>query len=159
MNRLTITIMTLVLILLMMPASATAEIYKYRDADGVLRFTDNLAEVPMSQRQKIEQYQEIKTTTGEAEQTTANDLEKEADLDPAAAERELTSEKEVLDNEYAQLMEMRNSIETAPQPSTPEQIAAHEEKIQDYQIQLKIYEVKQKAFREKVQAYQEAARQ
>ena len=66
-------------------------------------------------------------------------------------------EKGVLDSEYNQLTEMRNSLEAAPQPSTPEEIAAHEKKIKDYNARLKIYEVKQKAFREKVQEYQEGS--
>ena len=153
MNR----IVTMLLILVVLPVLVSAEIYKYRDQNGVLRFTDNLAEVPISQRENMEQYQEIKTTAGAVEQTPADTSGKKPAPDPKAVEKELRDEKEILDNEYGQLMEMRNSLEAAPQPRTTEEIAAHEKKIQDYHIKLKIYEVKQKAFREKVEAYQEAA--
>ena len=146
-------IITLFLVLLVLPMLASAEIYKYRDQNGVLRFTDNLTEVPIDQRENIEQYQEIKTT-GAVGQSTANE---EAVQDPKVIEKELTDEKGVLDNQYSQLMEMRSSIEAAPQPGTPEEIASHEQKIKDYNAQLKIYEVKQKAFREKVAEYQKAA--
>jgi hypothetical protein len=152
-------IITMLLVLLVLPVLVSAEIYKYRDRNGVLRFTDNLTEVPVAQRENIEQYQEIKTTADTAEQTPANVSEKQAAQDPKAVEKELTDEKGVLDNDYSQLMEMRNNLEAAPQPSTPEEIAAHEKKIQDYNIQLKIYEVKQKAFRAKVEAYQKAAKE
>ena len=152
-------IVTVLLILLVLPMLASAEIYKYRDQSGVLRYTDNLAEVPVAQRENIEQYQEIKTTADTAEQAPANTPEKEAVQDARAAEKELTDEKGVLDNEYSQLMEMRNSIEAAPQPSTPEEIAAHKKKIQDYNIQLNIYEVKVKAFREKLEAYKKGDRE
>ena len=147
-------IITLFLVLLVLPMLASAEIYKYRDQNGVLRFTDNLTEVPIDQRENIEQYQEIKTT-GAVGQSTANE---EAVQDPKVIEKELTDEKGVLDNQYSQLMEMRSSIEAAPQPGTPEEIASHEQKIKDYNAQLKIYEVKQKAFREKVAEYQKAAK-
>ena len=149
MNR----IITMLLVLMILPALVSAEIYKYRDQNGVLRFTDNLAEVPVAQRENIEQYQEIKTTADTAEQAPAKISEKEAVQDARAAEKELTDEKGVLDNEYSQLMEMRKSIEAASQPNTPEEIAAHKKKIQDYNIQLNIYEVKLKGFREKLEAY------
>ena len=149
MNR----IITMLLVLMILPALVSAEIYKYRDQNGVLRFTDNLAEVPVAQRENIEQYQEIKTTADTTEQAPANTPEKEAVQDARAAEKELTDEKGALDNEYSQLMEMRNSIEAAPQPGTPEEIAAHKKKIQNYNIQLNIYEVKLKGFREKLEAY------
>jgi len=35
------------------PLSASAEFYRYKDANGVLRFTDNLAEVPDDQKPKV----------------------------------------------------------------------------------------------------------
>jgi len=150
MNR----IVTLFLILFALPMLASAEIYKYRDSNGVLRFTDNLTEVPIAQRKNIEQYKEIKTAPSAAAQSTPNEA---AVQDPKAMEKALTDEKGVLDNEYSQLMKMRSSIEAAPQPNTPEEIAAHEQKIKNYNAQLKLYEVEQKAFREKVAEYQKAA--
>jgi hypothetical protein len=150
MNRL----VTVLLILLVLPVLTSAEIYKYRDKNGVLRFTDNLTEVPVSQRENIEQYREIKAPAGAVEKAPAD---AQPAPDPKAMEKELLSEKEILDNEYQQLMEMRSSIEAAPQPGTPEEIAAHEKKIKNYNAQLKIYEIKQKSFREKVAEYQKAA--
>jgi hypothetical protein len=41
-----------------LPSSVLAEYYQYRDQNGVLRFTDNLADVPEDQRQQIESYTE-----------------------------------------------------------------------------------------------------
>jgi len=143
----------MLLILLVLPVFASAEIYKYRDQNGVLRFTDNLSEVPTAQRENMEQYQEVKTKAETAEQTPANGSEKGAVQDAGAIEKELTDEKGVLDNEYSQLMEMRKSIESAPEPGTPEEMAAHKTKLHEYNSQLKIYEVKVKAFREKLEAY------
>lgn len=40
---------------------AFAEYYRYRDKNGVLRFTDNLAEVPADQRPEMKRYKETKT--------------------------------------------------------------------------------------------------
>ena len=48
----------LFLICMWLPSSALAEYYQYRDQNGVLRFTDNLADVPEDQRQQIKSYTE-----------------------------------------------------------------------------------------------------
>jgi hypothetical protein len=101
----------------------------------------------------VEQYQEIRTTAEAVEQTPAPVSEKDAVQDARSVEKELTHEKEALDHEYSQLMEMRKSIEGAPQPGTSEEMDAHNKEAQDYNIRLKIYEVKLKAFREKLEAY------
>lgn len=142
--------------MMLFPMLGSAEIYKYRDKNGVLRFTDNLTEVPLDQRRNIQQYQEIKTDPATTEQTSA---EEDTGPDPKALETELLSEKEVLDEEYSRLTSVREALESTEQPSTDEEIAAHNKKVQDYNNQLKLYESKQKAFREKLQAYQEASEQ
>ena len=48
----------LFLICMLLPSSVLAEYYQYRDQNGVLRFTDNLADVPEDHRQQIESYTE-----------------------------------------------------------------------------------------------------
>lgn len=146
-------IIIMLMILLALPALASAEIYKYRDQNGILRFTDNLTEVPLAQRKNVDEYQEIKTTEEVAE--PAPDLT--AGQDPHAAEKALLDEKGALDIEYNQLVEMRKSLEAAPQSVTPEEIAAHENKVRDYNARLQVYEVKQKAFRAKVDEYNKAS--
>jgi len=138
----------ILLVLLMLPMFASAEIYKYRDQNGVLRFTDNLTEVPIAQRKNIEHYKEVKTAPATNEAPVQ---------DPKAIEKELTDEKGLLDNEYSQLEEMRNRLEAGTEPGTPEEIAAYKQNVKEYNAQLKIYEVKLKAFREKLEAYQKAA--
>ena len=146
----------MLLILLALPALASAEIYKYRDQNGVLRFTDNLEEVPVAQRENIDRYQEIRTEPDVTQQASDNVSGQAAVQDVQAVEKELLDEKAALDIEYSQLTEMRSGLEAAPQPNTAEEIAAHENKIKDYNARLQIYQGKQKAFREKVQTYQEA---
>ncbi len=48
----------IILILAGLPSLVCAEFYKYRDGNGVLRFTDNLSEVPKDQRTEIKTYKE-----------------------------------------------------------------------------------------------------
>jgi len=49
---------SLCLAVLLFANPALGEFYKYRDSNGVLRFTDNLAEVPLNQRPKAQSYKE-----------------------------------------------------------------------------------------------------
>ena len=149
--------LTMLLVLLALPVLVSAEIYKYRDPNGVLRFTDNLLEVPAAQREKIEKYQEIKTPVATQEQTPAEDSEQAAAPDSKTVERELTDERELLDHEYSQLMETRKRLEAVPQPGTPAETAVYEKEVQDYNIQLKIYEAKLNVFREKLENYRKGA--
>ena len=150
-------IIIMLLILLALPALSSAEIYKYRDKNGILRFTDNLTEVPLAQRENVDEYQEIKTREDVTEPAPDSDTGQAAGQDALAAEKALLDEKGALDIEYNQLVEVRKSLETAPQAGTPEETAAHENKVRDYNARLQIYEVKQKAFRVKVDAYNKAS--
>ena len=49
-------------LLLGLGASAWAEYYKYRDENGAIRFTDDIMQVPVDQRQKIERYKSFEST-------------------------------------------------------------------------------------------------
>ena len=48
----------LFLICMWLPSSVLAEFYQYRDQNGVLRFTDNLADIPEDLREQTESYTE-----------------------------------------------------------------------------------------------------
>ena len=91
-----------------MPSSA--EIYKYRDADGVLRFTDNLQEVPKDQRKQVEQYQEIKTKKEPEAAPVQEKTARPQNDEMAQQAEELKKEKELLDAEYAKLEEDRKLL-------------------------------------------------
>jgi hypothetical protein len=62
----------LFLICMWLPSSALAEYYQYRDQNGVLRFTDNLADVPEDQRQQIKSYTESETFVMTEEESLEN---------------------------------------------------------------------------------------
>ena len=51
----------LAVVVICLPRVGNAEFYRYRDANGVLRFTDNLAEVPKDQRPGAQRYETFKS--------------------------------------------------------------------------------------------------
>ena len=53
-RKMVIRILLLLVALSLIPMPVFAEFYKYKDANGVLRFTDNLLEVPKDQREMIQ---------------------------------------------------------------------------------------------------------
>lgn len=150
----TIRISIILLFLLSTVAFSSAEIYKYRDANGVLRFTDNLQEVPEKQRPQVESYYEIKSKAApameEADKDSAVTSEDEADRTAAALE----AEKGLLDGEYAQLeADKKKLVELSQAEKNAEAEAAFQKQVQDFNARIKAYDEKRKVFEQKVNAY------
>jgi DNA repair exonuclease SbcCD ATPase subunit len=139
-------------------SSATAEIYKYRDAQGVLRYTYDLGEVPEDQRPGIESYEEetapVVESPGEGQngEIFAGESENKPtdDAPPPVDEQqieELTQKKKEFDAEFAGLMEekynlikekenLANSLagrDTAAVAEYDKKVEALNRKIADYQ--------------------------
>jgi len=142
------------LLLGMLPAAAWAEIYKYRDAGGVLRYTDNYLEVPEDQRSRTETLEEIKTANAPEEEATAPAAEKPSPEDMQAREKALRSEKEKLDQLYDQLARERAQLEAeAKSPKSGAERDVFEEKVNDYNARTRAYEEMRTLFKQKVDAF------
>jgi hypothetical protein len=150
----TIRISVILLFLVSITAFSSAEIYKYRDADGVLRFTDNLQEVPEAQRPKVESFHEIKPKAASVEEAADKGA---ATADQGMAERQaaaLNEEKALLDSEYAQLeADRKQLVELSQTEKTADEDAAFQQQVEDFNASIKAYEEKRQAFEEKVKAY------
>jgi chromosome segregation ATPase len=148
---------------------ATAEYYKYRDAQGNIRFTDNLTDVPESQRPSAKTFEEISGNTSEEdpdasapdnnsaqansseEQDGIEDAEKPApDVDEATIDA-LNARKEKLDREQAELMESKRNLEE--ERAGLESLAGRDVKARQ------AYEEKVKALNHKIADYQKRLKQ
>jgi E3 ubiquitin-protein ligase DOA10 len=149
----TFRILLIALFLLSTAVYSSAEIYKYRDADGVLRFTNNLHEVPKDQREKVDSMHEIETKA-EPEKDPAGSSPKtpESGMDKQA--EELRNEKELLDSEYVKLEEDRKLlVEMSQKEKSAEEDAAFRKQIESFNARIKAYDEKLKVFEEKVGQY------
>ncbi|MEA3231716.1 MAG: hypothetical protein U9Q05_08180 [Thermodesulfobacteriota bacterium] len=114
---------------------ATAEYYRYKDAGGKWRYTDNLSEVPASRRSSLTRYQEMKpesefksepkseskSESGEdtgaisADKAVLNDspvdLKKERDADPNDAENGVETERQLLQAELKSLDNRKTQLD------------------------------------------------
>ena len=143
------------LFMLTTAVSASAEIYKYRDANGVLRFTNNLQEVPQDQREKVQSYHEIETkadpTEGSPQQQAA---EPQADDALEQEEESLREEKELLDAEFAKLEgERKMLVELSQKDRSDEEDAEFRRHIESFNARTKAYDEKLKVFEDKVSKY------
>ena len=120
----------LFLVCMWLPSSVLAEYYQYRDQNGVLRFTDNLADIPEDQRQQIDSYTETKDLSSSEEESQEDlqdtSVQEEAGEDMEVADqseetetgrgdnlsqlKKLNQRKAALDEEFAKLMEEKQVL-------------------------------------------------
>ena len=141
----------IMLFLLFAASTVSAEFYKYRDENGVLRFTDNLSEVPESQRKQVQSYQEIKSKP-EPEKKTGTVQKEASPKDPLAAQAEkLRSEKKLLDDEFNQLeVERKQLLDDAKKERQTDEEAAYQKRIEDFNAKIKVYDEKRMKYEEEV---------
>ena len=143
------------LLVILIAGTVGAEYYKYRDANGVLRFTDNLGEVPIDQREKVKAYQSVPETPP----APAGTPEKAGDqldikTNVGAPPDELNAEKIALEKEYEEIMEANRQLKAAVDDiENPPDPAEYNQKVKALDAKVKAYEERRKAFEDKVAAY------
>lgn len=113
------TVVLLLLFLCAAPFSLSAEYYQYTDENGNLCFTDNKAEIPEKQRDKVKEHHSVKsdnpenyseTRRREQTQTTGAYDGNTWDRRFQTAKQELEKEHERLSREYERLEQKRNQL-------------------------------------------------
>jgi len=152
-----------------LPCTVFADFYRYKDENGVLRFTDNLSEVPVDQRPKVHSYKESTGSqtpgkqageakpeaSGDTDSTEASETRK--DKKPTDQEIEKLLEiKAALDKEFAELEKEKQVLANQKgKLKTRSQIKARNEKVTRYNKRLAEYEKRRKAFQKEVDAFNE----
>lgn len=161
------------IILVSMPADA--EFYKYKDQNGVMRFTDNLSEVPVEQRPEVESYaepedfltperkrQRNKTTSGQQTPSVKRETPPQPDAEAKAETREqravrLKEQKATLEAEYNDIIETQKSLaeqrKTLQSPASYQTYNKHQKRLK---ARAGAYEKRRQQFEEKVKAYHQS---
>ncbi len=151
-----------------------ADIYKYRDDQGVIRYTYDLAEVPEDQRPQVQTYEEAKPETGSAVQTEEiADGDKGNNADDKAADTPLVDEEKIdelnqrkkdLDQELADLMEEKYSLIKEKEKLAEtlagrdeKAVAAYDEKVKELNDKIAEYKKRRDAFQKEADAVKKAA--
>ena len=142
---------------------AQAELYKYRDAQGHVCYTDNLAEVPKDQRPHIQALEEVaatpSATTIEARAVVEDKPQAATDPSDEVVNEEtitdLNSRKQELDKEFAGLMDEKYKLlrekhqldglagrDVEARKAYEDKVTALNERIADYQIRRNAFQKK-----------------
>ncbi len=160
------------LLLIALPELSTAEFYRYVDKEGNVRFTDNLANVPVDQRSKVNEYDEATQESRPGEKTemrrqegyqeeTVKQIEeppsqKEAPTEEGeenAAGLRLRDIGAKLEEEYHTLMEERDKLQKASTTRlAPSARKALIDNISDFNARIKDYENRRQAYNKQVEA-------
>lgn len=152
-------------------APGFCEYYQYRDQNGVLRYTDDLASVPPDQRPDVKTHQSIESKP--VQKTTATATNKNVSPSEASPKKGAqpsgrtwqernSQEKQELDQMQAELKETFKALQaertalnakTPPEGASFKQRAGYNKQVQALNLKIADYESKLNAFNEKVSVY------
>ncbi len=151
------------LALMLVPFISSAEYYKYKDESGVLRYTDDLNEIPKDQRPNMDAYSEpADFITPEQELQKVEDAEKAQKDAEAKRVKEkdamrvkLDNTKIALDKEYEELKKAKQDLIDARADAIKNaaDTKAHQEKVLQLNERIKDFQNRRQAFAKEVDAY------
>jgi len=153
--------------------SARGEFYKYRDAQGVVRYTYDLAEVPEDQRPEVKTFEEETPASQTTSSEVTEDQEKGQNPDGAGIDdesvvdeqriEEFRQTKKELDKEFADLMEEKYRLLKEKQKikalnKGPRQaaVAEYNKKVQELNKKLSDYQKRNDTFKKEYEAFEKA---
>jgi hypothetical protein len=135
----------LILIVAMLPACGWAGYYQYRDASGVVHFTDAIEAVPEHQRGALEVHRDLGDTAphqNTAAKVSAGDQPQDMGLpeNPNALETRMKTLKSELDAAYREITEAQESLPEDPPSSDDPASIDYARQVRDLNARIAAYE-------------------
>lgn len=149
-------------IMIHIPASARAEFYSYRDESGVLRFTDDMMEVPETSDHSVRLYREsseskmgsIKDETDSNPQVTPGSGGIVFETRAYSMHMTLNRQKASLKSEYDELIAVQQKLKAeAENVHTMSEMRIYNEKASDLNRKIQNFEEKRHAYEAKLNAF------
>jgi hypothetical protein len=151
--------LTAILLLALSIGPANAQFYKYKDADGTIRFTDDLSQVPPDQRESAPGYREAEPETARTPQTpdpadpelpgTGNPI-----MELEADRRELSERREALEARFDEIQEEQERLKNKPRiTQNPALVRQHNQEMAALRERIMAYEADRARYEAEVRAY------
>lgn len=152
-------------VFMLLPDPSFSEFYKYRDQNGAIRFTDDLSQIPVEHRPKVQNYSEIEDFSPPARQRRSNVNAAKKKLENGkSASREtpeqwaarLRERKGSLEEEYEKIIQTQKDLKSRRTTlNTPASYREYHQKKARLQDRAAFYEKERKRFEEEVETYNE----
>lgn len=148
-----------------------AELYQYKDSEGVTHYTDNFGSIPESRRDKVKVHSEIKGVSAvEKDKDSSNSGQKD-NKDPVAGKAQTRAEKnkndlsqkrqhlidqrKELNEEYKKLEQERERLRnnSPDRSASDDQKKEYSKKVKALNDKIEAYDKKAKAFEKQVEAF------
>jgi predicted RNase H-like nuclease (RuvC/YqgF family) len=140
------------------PKPGHVEYYQYTDENGVTRFTDDLTNVPENIREKVEAFEEIKSTSGQQKFHWQKDRNTDADNGYSSASGQndgtdaILKERAALKQRFEALEQEKKELEDDFKGSKDNKaIKEYNDRIRELNNKISEYEKDRKAFEKKVE--------
>ena len=155
------------------PLQAGAEFYRYTDENGVLRYTDNLQEVPPEKRSQLKKYKEVEDDLTPAQREAKRQREAEA-ARQARIRRQQPQKKDAadddgirigsrqdfervktdLDDAYERLMQKKAALEAERDTlETQKDVSLYRSKVRELNEEIQRFEDRRRRFIQKADQF------
>ncbi|MFZ2039617.1 MAG: DUF4124 domain-containing protein [Desulfobacterales bacterium] len=151
---------TIYAVVVLLPAWGWAGYYQYRDASGVVHFTDAIAEVPENQRAALQIHQDLGDATPRQKiadkaaasgQTQGNPMGRLED--PDALENQLKTLKGDLDAAHREITDAKERLPSDPPASDDPASIDYARQVRDLNALIAAYEKKRQEYEKGVNAF------
>lgn len=152
--------LTAVLLLILAVGPASAQFYKYKDADGNILFTDDLSQVPPDQRESVPGYRESTPDAGTDAAPTPDPAESAPPtagnpiLELEGTRKSLAERREALETRFADIQEEQDRLRAKPKlTSNPALVRQHNAEMAALRERIMAYEADRARYEADVQTY------